>query len=106
MNKVSKTKLIRGNPEWERWSLDHVKNLLNDFAPNLSVQQAFLPLVRDKIMESGRLDDGEHCLRVIDEMHAKGELPLRPEIAQARTEAWRASQYVRSDAYDAMLAEE
>jgi hypothetical protein len=86
--------------------LERVKNVLNDYAPNLTVQHAFLPLVRDRIFQTGRLDDLAHCLWVIDEMHRKGELPLRPEIEEARSDAWRKSLYVRKKAYDLMVAEE
>ena len=95
-----------GDPEWEHWSLKLVRNLLNDYAPNLTAGQAFLPLVRDRILSTGRLDDGPHCLSVIDEMHRNGELPLRPEIEAARSKAWGESLYVRKKAFDLMIAEE
>jgi hypothetical protein len=98
----SKIKQGPGDPEWETWTTERVRNLVDEHFPTLSTQQAFLIQVRDEIFRTGRLDREEHCISVIKRMN----LPMKPELRNALDVGWQSSPYQPCDAYEKQILDE
>jgi len=103
-NPHSNVRQGRGDPDWESWSTDQVRQVLRQNRSHYfeaPLCEATLRLIRDEVFATSRLDDPRGILRIIDNSIMTALSSGRIiEISNAYRQGWAQSKYQRSAAYD------